>query len=80
MKNYNLQANFQKMEKSDLYKTTKLQRNINRAINQRVCKPTLISAAETAVSAAETVVSAANDRSGRRNDCFGRRNVGSQIR
>ena len=36
-----------------------IQRNLNRAINQRVRKPTLISAAETAVSAAETVVSAA---------------------
>ena len=35
------------------------QRNVNRAINQRVCKSTLISAAETTVSAAEAAVSAA---------------------
>ena len=37
----------------------KVQGNLNRAINQRVCKPTLISAAETVFLAAETVVSAA---------------------
>ena len=37
----------------------RIQRGVNRAINQRVCKSTLISAAETVVSAAETIVSAA---------------------